>query len=154
MGLDRHVTNWILSCIQSTSFTILINESPSALFKISIGLRQGCPLSPFLFLIFVEGLSSLLARAKVNNELEGVWVSRTKVPSHLQFMVDVFLLRDGLEGDMNARKKVLDIFGKATGMEINDVKSCLLFNQISHYGLGILKCILPFQSMHIQEGFK
>jgi hypothetical protein len=47
LGLNLNSVNWIMGCLQSVSFVVLINGSPSRFFKASRGLRQGCPLSPF-----------------------------------------------------------------------------------------------------------
>ena len=40
-------TNWIMSCVTSPKFVVLVNGGPISFFKIKRGLRQGCPLSPF-----------------------------------------------------------------------------------------------------------
>jgi hypothetical protein len=64
MGLTLQSVNWIMGCLESANFVVLINGSPSRFFRATRGLRQGCPLSPFMFLIVAEGLSRLLAKAK------------------------------------------------------------------------------------------
>jgi hypothetical protein len=63
--------------VQSVSFTVMINGSPSKFFHASCGLRQGCPLSPFLFLLVAEGLSKLMVDARAKGDLRGVKVSST-----------------------------------------------------------------------------
>eukprot|EP00268_Persea_americana_P019440 TRINITY_DN19961_c1_g2_i1.p1 TRINITY_DN19961_c1_g2~~TRINITY_DN19961_c1_g2_i1.p1 ORF type:complete len:139 (-),score=16.46 TRINITY_DN19961_c1_g2_i1:242-658(-) len=56
---------WVRECICTTSFSALVNGSPSWLFKASTGIRQCDPLSPFLFTLVVEMLSSILLQAKI-----------------------------------------------------------------------------------------
>jgi hypothetical protein len=56
-GFSPAWVDWILNLTSSTFFSILINGVPSLPFSPSRGIRQGDPLSPFLFIIMVEGLS-------------------------------------------------------------------------------------------------
>jgi hypothetical protein len=55
--------------------SVLVNGSPTADFNAGKGLRQGDPLSPFLFLIVVEGLSGLMRKAVENHLFHGYKVS-------------------------------------------------------------------------------
>ena len=53
----------IKQCVTSTSFSILVNGSPVGFFKSSRGLRQGNPLSPYLFVLGMEVFSVLMEKA-------------------------------------------------------------------------------------------
>ena len=61
VGLSFDVVKWIMSCVSSASFVVLINESPTTFFKSSHGIRQGCSLSAYLFLLIIEGFNRLLS---------------------------------------------------------------------------------------------
>ena len=71
MGFGAKWISWIQWCIGTVSFSILINGTPSGFFQSSRGLRQGDPLSPYLFVIVMEALSCLLKRAKEEGFLPG-----------------------------------------------------------------------------------
>ena len=62
--------------MNSASYVVLINGSPSQSFNGTRGLMQGCPLSPYLFLLIIEGLSLLMNKAKVENKIRRVKVTR------------------------------------------------------------------------------
>ena len=71
MGFGEKWTGWISWCISTTTFSILINGTPTGFFNNSRGLRQGAPLSPYLFVIGMEALSRLILRAVRRGFLSG-----------------------------------------------------------------------------------
>ena len=74
-----------MSCVNSTSFAVLVNGSASSLFKGSHGIRQGCPLSPYLFLLVIKGLGLLLSQALKDKQIFGVKVFGNIHISHTLF---------------------------------------------------------------------
>jgi hypothetical protein len=92
LGFSLPLVKWIMGCVTSATFLVLINGSTSSFFKTSRGLRQGFPLSPYLFLLVVEGLSRDIHDAIRLRLLQGVQVGRGVSLTHLLFMDDVLLL--------------------------------------------------------------
>ena len=62
MGFGEKWIKWIERCISTVRYSILINGSPSGFFQSSMGLRQGDPLSPYLFVIVMEVFSCLMRK--------------------------------------------------------------------------------------------
>ncbi|XP_029144056.1 uncharacterized protein [Arachis hypogaea] len=64
IGFGRTWRAWVRECVTSASISILINGSPSKPFKMERGLRQGDPLSPFLFVLVVDLLNMMIGEAE------------------------------------------------------------------------------------------
>lgn len=80
-------------CVKIVSYTILINGQPGRTFYLSKGIRQGDPLSPYLFLLCAEGLSTLFSKAKREGQIRGIKVARGCQPlNHLFFTDDSILV--------------------------------------------------------------
>lgn len=76
MSFGSKWRKWIMKCISTTSFAIMVNGDPSTFFKTSRGLRQGNLLSPLLFLTVMEAFSRLMEKAREQNLLKGADVGR------------------------------------------------------------------------------
>jgi hypothetical protein len=92
VGFGTQMIRWIMSCVTSPSYAVLINGEVTDFFKSERGLRQGCPLSPLLFILVMEALSLLLNKSKLENKLSGVKVSNLIRILHLLFVDDVLIL--------------------------------------------------------------
>lgn len=63
MGFSSTWLSWMISCRQSSSTSILVNGSPTRNIYLQKGVKQGDPLSPFLFALAVEGLKRMIDKA-------------------------------------------------------------------------------------------
>ena len=142
-----------MGCISSANFSILVNGSPSPFFTASCGIRQGCPLSPLLFILVIEGLSLLIEDAKVNRRIRGINISPQLFLTHLLFVDDVILFGLGFFEEWMAFKVILDTFCEAFGMHINMEKSCFLHNDLDTDLLRRITGLLPYIFEHINHGF-
>ena len=76
LGLGEKMRKIIMSCLRSVSYSILPNGQPVGSIKPSRGLRQGDPLSPYLFLLCAMGLQGLVQKAEMEGSLKGVAICR------------------------------------------------------------------------------
>ena len=60
MGFCEKWVSLIFECISTVSYSILVNKEPKGDIRPSRGIRQGNPLSPYLFLLYSEGLNKML----------------------------------------------------------------------------------------------
>ncbi|XP_071726751.1 uncharacterized protein [Rutidosis leptorrhynchoides] len=135
MGFGDKWRKWIHSCLKSASISVLVNGSPTSEFNIERGVRQGDPLSPFLFILAAEGLNVLTKMAVRNNLFIGVEVGNNKIPiSHLQYADDTIFFGEWGEGNLRNLMKILKCFELTSGLKVNYHKSIL-------YGVGVDKGI-------------
>eukprot|EP00253_Pinus_taeda_P012674 PITA_12674 len=154
LGFKPAFISWIMGCISNVSYAILINGAATPFFKGQRGLRQGCPLSPLLFLLVVEGLSQLIHKAKREGKVKGIEVATNLFISHLLFVDDIFNFTNTEHIEIKELKSILDLFLKATGMQINHRKSQLIMTGLAVQERGRLHSVLPFQPSTLELPFK
>nr|GEV30152.1 ankyrin repeat-containing protein [Tanacetum cinerariifolium] len=128
MGFSRKWITWISSCLKSAFASVLINSFPTKEFKVEKGLRQGDPLSPFLFIIAIEALNVALLNT-CNNTFHGVKVGNIHV-SHLQFTDDALIMGEWSWLNAMNLSRILTCFNLTSGLKTNFHKSKL-------YGVGV-----------------
>ncbi|XP_070665958.1 secreted RxLR effector protein 78-like [Malus domestica] len=119
LGFHPKFCEWIRECISTVSYSVMVNGVPSSYFRPEMGLRQGDPMSPFLFLICAEALSSYNQKHEMKGQISRVLVATAVTPiTHLFFADDsvVFCKADGTEVD---RVKILEDYGMDFGQIIN-----------------------------------
>lgn len=72
--------NFIYQCISTTKISVLINGTPEGFFETSRGIRQGDPLSPFLYIIMAKAFGRALNQAHIEGKINGIIVTE-KVPN-------------------------------------------------------------------------
>ncbi|CAM9000776.1 unnamed protein product [Rhodiola kirilowii] len=116
---------WLVMCVQSTSYSIMINGEMFDFFEGKRGLRQGDPLSPFLFTIAMECLSRMMQSL---NKAEGFYFHlkchRIKL-THIMFADDLILFSSGRNSVVGAIKEVVSKFLEGSVLSINFQKSNL-----------------------------
>ena len=128
MGFPTLWRKWIKECIGTTSASVLVNGSPTAEFPLKRGLRQGDPLSPFLFLLAAKGFHVFMELLSVNNLFLGYHMGRSKpvIVSHLQFVDDTLILGEKSWANVRGMCFVLLLFESLFGLKVNFSKSHLV----------------------------
>lgn len=125
-GFGNRWRRKVQGCLSSANFSVLINGRPRGKFKASRGLRQGNPLSPFLFTLLVDVLSRLLEKAQENNMIKGLCIGQEKVEIlHLQFANDTIFFLAGAEGVWKNLLELPNLFCTVSSLKINKAKCSL-----------------------------
>jgi hypothetical protein len=74
MGFGSECVKLVMSCVRTVSYRVKVNNGLTSVIQPQRGLRQGCPLSPYLFLLCGEGLSALFHQADVDGTLKGIQI--------------------------------------------------------------------------------
>jgi hypothetical protein len=111
-------------------------------FKSKRGLRQGCPLSPLLYIIMVEALNKELEHERVSGKLQGISFARgVKGINHSQFVDETLLLGGASSIIVEWFKSILDQFLNASEKKVNNGKSPYLW----------FKYQCPYVASHFQN---
>lgn len=129
-GFPDRFIGWITECITTPSYSIILNGETHDFFPGKKGLRQGDPISPYLFTLVMQVLSSII---KKKIDLDGRFKFHPKCAelgiSHLCFADDLFLFSHGDPWSVQILKDSLDEFGAVSGLWPNEEKSNVCFLQ-------------------------
>ncbi|XP_058774729.1 uncharacterized protein LOC131649001 [Vicia villosa] len=125
--------------------SVLVNGSPTKEFKMGRGLRQGDPLSPFLFLIVAEAFSMMLKKAIGMGKFKGYKFDEGDERfSHLQYADDTLIICEKLWSNIWTIKGLILLFESMSGLKVNYLKSSLVGINVSQHWImeaaNILNC--------------
>ncbi|GKV25367.1 hypothetical protein SLEP1_g34816 [Rubroshorea leprosula] len=127
MGFDKVWREWIAECLRSNTMSVLVNGSATKEFSMSRGLRQGDPLSPFLFLMVAEALNGLTSAVVEKGYFCGVKIGDGELEiSHLQFADDTIFMGEATEDNIWMIKCIMRAFELVSGLKVNYRKSSLI----------------------------
>ena len=128
-GFPENIIKLILSCVSTTSTSLLFNGSKLQPFCPSRGIRQGDPISPYLFLLWMEFLGAQITKMCEDNKWDMVRASRSGPSfSHVFFVDDIMLFAKANTKNCNAIMEVLNNFCNLAGQNVNYCKSRIFFS--------------------------
>ncbi|KAL4341194.1 hypothetical protein GQ457_08G031170 [Hibiscus cannabinus] len=129
LGFALSWVDLIMRCVSSVSSRVRVRGALSVAFRPQRGLRQGDPLSPFLFLFCFEGLSATLTATQHEGHLRGVRASKHGPPvNHLLFVDDSLVFLRNNMSEVQCLKDILSTYSSVSGQKVNFSKSTAYFS--------------------------
>ena len=130
LGFHENWVRIVMKCVSPVTYAVCINGIPRGEIKPMHGLRQGDPLSPYLFILCAEGLSALLHKAVQNKSLKGVAASaRGPKISHLFFADDSLIFGKATVQECLEIQRVMQVYEASSGQQLNRNKTSLFFSR-------------------------
>ena len=130
MGFCAQWISLIMACVRPVTYSILINGAPQGLITPSRGIRQGDPLSPFLFLLRTKGLHGLIEDVASLGNLRGFSLcKRGPKLTHLFFADDSLLFCRANFEECSNILKLLGVYEQSSSQKINKEKTALFFSK-------------------------
>ncbi|GJX67465.1 RNA-directed DNA polymerase, eukaryota [Tanacetum coccineum] len=121
---------WISGCLNNARGSVLVNGNPTSEFQFFKGLKQGDPLSPFLFILIMETLHLSFKRILSAGLYKGISITRSFMISHLFYADDVIFVGEWNDKNIQTLLNVLKCFYLASGLKIN-------LHKIKLMGIGV-----------------
>ena len=118
-GFGPSIVQWFKTFYNNTESCILNNGWASNFFLVHRGVRQGCPLSPYLFILSAEILAKAIRKCA---DIRGLLVKDTEIKLS-QYADDTTLILDGSEKSLSEGLKILQSFEKVSGLRLNSKKT-------------------------------
>ena len=130
MGFHEKWISLIMMCVTTMEYSVLINGEAKGKINPTRGLRQGDPITPYLFLLCIEGLSAMLKKEERAGKIKGVVACRgAPRVSHLLFVDDNIVFCKASEEECDRLIKVLEEYEGDSGQKLNKEKTSLFFSK-------------------------
>jgi hypothetical protein len=129
MGFNENFVHLIMKCVPTVSYRFRVNGDLTDVVTPGRGLRQGDPISPYLFLLCAEGFSALLNKAENDGLICGIKLAPLAPRvNHLLFADDSLMLLEANIQGVETIKSILQIYEECSGQMINRDKSSVMFS--------------------------
>ncbi|KAG7534826.1 Reverse transcriptase domain [Arabidopsis thaliana x Arabidopsis arenosa] len=130
LGFSEYWIRLVMECVKTVQYQVLINGTPYGEIKPTRGLRQGDPLSPYLFVICTEMLVRMLQKAEGEKQITGLKVARG-APSitHMLFADDSLFYCQEKDSEINQVVRIIEEYSLASGQRVNYQKSSIYFGK-------------------------
>ncbi|XP_026416325.1 uncharacterized protein LOC113311739 [Papaver somniferum] len=129
LGFNVVWINWLKLCVASVNYQVLTNGAPSQPFSPTRGIRQGYPLSPYIFITFLEDLSRLIHKGIEHKLISGFKICRgAPLVSHSFYADDSLIFLKAKIRNVNGICKILDNFSLWSGQLVSSSKSVVVFS--------------------------
>ncbi|KAL3813976.1 hypothetical protein ACJIZ3_015244 [Penstemon smallii] len=147
LGLNEQFVDLVMLCVSTVTYSFVLNGGTFGFLTPERGIRQGDPLSPYLFLFCSEVLSALFRREEVRGNIAGLAVCKdAPAVSHLLFADDTMIFCNANSFSANSVKFVLDVYEKASGQQVNYQKSSIAFSKnTKEEVIDSIRTVLPME---------
>ena len=118
-GFGSSLIEWINLFYRDIQSCVINNGWSAGFFELSRGVRQGCPLSPYIFILCAEVLATTIRK---DNEVKGIKVGSTECKLS-QYADDTTLILDGTKKSLERSFAILEKFGEVSGLRVNCEKT-------------------------------
>nr|GEZ83543.1 RNA-directed DNA polymerase, eukaryota [Tanacetum cinerariifolium] len=158
-GFGEKWRSWINVCLSSFMGSVLVNDNPISEFHFHKGLKQGDPLSPFLFILIIESLHVSFNRVLDAELYKGISINNSLMITHLFYVDDAVFVGKWDPSNIKTTVHVLKCLYLASGLKINLHKSKLMGIGINKEEIDLAASIVgcstfsaPFKYLEVQVG--
>lgn len=130
LGFPSRYIGWIMECLTNVTYVVNVNGELTAPFEAKKGIRQGDPISPYLFIICMEYLHRVLMGLHGVKQFKYHPRCKKLKLIHLCFADDLLLFAKGDAGSVQKLMEAIDKFSAASGLKANQLKSCIYFGGV------------------------
>ncbi|GJU26824.1 RNA-directed DNA polymerase, eukaryota, reverse transcriptase zinc-binding domain protein [Tanacetum coccineum] len=140
------MVRWIMVCVSSSAFSICLNEEVHGYFKGGRGLRQGDPISPYLFTLVMEVFNIILCKNIEDSEKFNYHFGCKELKlTHMCFADDLLVLCKGNKSSVEVIKRSMEEFSSVLGLNPNIRKSTIFFGNVKGTEKQEILDLLPFK---------
>lgn len=153
LNLPDRFIHWINFCISTIFFSVQVNGELAGFFRSECGLRQGCFLSPYLFVVCMNVLSMMIDKAAVEKKIGYHPKCKQIQLTHLCFADDLMVFVDGKRSSIEGIVRIFDQFAMRSGLKISLEKSTLYLAGVSPHVREDITSRFPFDLGQLPVGY-